>query len=74
MRPYGIAAKPKPIAGAGIARPFYDFPPHHVGADALIGPQALVLLSSSAERRCAERRDLSGGRDGRDGQLMAEIF
>ena len=28
----------------------------------------------SAERRCAERRDLSGGRVWRDGQLMAEIF
>ena len=45
-----------------------------VGADALIGPKALVLLRSFAERRCAERRDLSGGRDERDGQLMAEIF
>ena len=45
-----------------------------VGADVLIGPQAFVLLCSCTERRCAERRDLSGGRDGRDGQLMAEIF
>ena len=45
-----------------------------VGADALIGPKAFVLLCSCTERRCAERRDLSGGRDERDGQLMAEIF
>ena len=45
-----------------------------VGADALISPQVLVLLRGSAERRCAERRDLSGGRDECDGQLMAEIF
>ena len=29
----------------------------------LIGPQVLVLLRGSAERRCAERRDLSEGRD-----------
>ena len=28
-----------------------------------IGPQVLVLLRGSAERRCAERRDLSEGRD-----------
>ena len=33
-----------------------------------------ILRRSSAERRCAERRDLSGGRDECDGQLMAEIF
>ena len=45
-----------------------------VGADAFIGPKALVLLCSSAERRCAERRDLSGGRDLRDGQLESEII
>ena len=45
-----------------------------VGANALIGPQAFVLLCSCTERRCAERRDLSGGRDECDGQLMAEIF
>ena len=31
-------------------------------------------MEGISERRCAERRDLSGGRDGRDGQLMAEIF
>ena len=47
---------------------------HPVGADDSVRPQTSVLLCSSAERRCAERRDLSGGRDGRDGQLMAEIF
>ena len=29
----------------------------------LIGPQVLVLLRGSAERRCAEHRDLSEGRD-----------
>ena len=40
----------------------------------LIGPQVLVLLRGSAERRCAERRDLSGGRDERNGRLMDEIF
>ena len=40
----------------------------------LIGPQVLVLLGSSTERRCAERRDLSGGRDGWDGRLKAGIF
>ena len=34
-----------------------------VGADVLIGPQAFVLLCSCTERRCAERRDLSEGRD-----------
>ena len=39
-----------------------------VGADALIGPKALVLLRSFAERRCTERRDLSEGRALRDGQ------
>ena len=45
-----------------------------VGADVLIGPQAFVLLCSSAERRCAERRDLSGGRERWDGRLTTEIF
>ena len=40
----------------------------------LIGPPVLVLLRGSAERRCAERRDLSEGRDGRNGRMMAEIF
>ena len=45
-----------------------------VGADVLIGPQAFVLLCSCTERRCAERRDLSGGRERRDGQLESEIF
>lgn len=39
-----------------------------VGADALIGPKALVLLRSFAERRCTERRDLSEGRALRDEQ------
>ena len=47
---------------------------HPVGADDSVRPQTSVLLCSSAERRCAERRDLSGGRVWRDGQLMAEIF
>ena len=37
-------------------------------------PLILVLLCSSAERRCAERRDLSGGRDWHNGQLITEIF
>ena len=40
----------------------------------LIGPQVLVLLGSSTERRCAERRDLSGGRERRDGQLITKIL
>ena len=40
----------------------------------LIGPQVLVLLRGSAERRCAERRDLSGGRERRDGQLITKIL
>ncbi len=40
----------------------------------LIGPQTSVLLRSSAERRCAERRDLSGGRDERNGQLMTRVY
>ena len=58
--------------GGQIVRPiFWNF---LVGADALIGPKAFVLLCSCTERRCAERRDLSGGRVWRDGQLMAEIF
>ena len=55
-----------------------DRPPNFwnflVGDDALIGPKAFVLLCSCTERRCAERRDLSGGRVWRDGQLMAGIF
>ena len=33
-----------------------------------------ILRRSSAERRCAERRDLLGGRDLRNGRLMTEIF
>ena len=37
-------------------------------------PLILVLLCSSAERRCAERRDLSGGRDWHNEQLITEIF
>ena len=36
---------------------------HPVGADDSVRPQTSVLLCSSAERRCAERRDLSEGRD-----------
>ena len=40
----------------------------------LIGPQVLVLLGSSTERRCAERRDLSGGRERWDGQLITKIL
>ena len=40
----------------------------------LIGPQVLVLLGSSTERRSAERRDLSGGRERRDGQLITKIL
>ena len=33
-----------------------------------------ILRRSSAERRCAERRDLSGGRDCRNGQKQTKII
>ena len=32
------------------------------------------VYDDDSERRCAERRDLSGGRDGRDGQMKAKIL
>ena len=43
------------FVGVGIARPFYDFPPHHVGTDALIGPKA-----PSTKRGLAERSEVWG--------------
>ena len=66
-------AAPHAILMVADKRLFTDMQ-HPVGADDSVRPQTSVLLCSSAERRCAERRDLSGGRGWRDGQLMAEIF
>ena len=71
-----------PSCDSSFAR--FDLPaPSHLSAGDY-APHAILMMadrqllcdvvSSSAERRCAERRDLSGGRDERDGQLMAEIF
>ena len=71
-----------PSCDSSFAR--FDLPaPSHLSAGDY-APHAILMMadrqllcdvvSSSAERRCAERRDLSGSRDERDGQLMAEIF
>ena len=46
-------------------------------ADRVVRPykkSVVVRIAGDSERRCAERRDLSDGRDGWDGQRKAEIF